>query len=414
MSSARAGTRLLTLAVCAMLAACAAEPVKPPPKPAVVIAHPEPPPTTLAPIAPATAKDEPWASLTASFVMHDCADSPLIRANARMYTRSPAHFEQRLKNALPLMMYVQKQLQAAGIPGEFVMLPMLESSYQPVEPSRHGDPGGMWQMMPATGRHHGLARSHAYDGLRDPVASTRAAINMLKKLDRQFGDWRLVDMAYNAGPYAVVNALRKHPDLGDGPIPDIPLSHTTRTHLARLMALSCILRDPQRFHVDLPAPSPTDELQTVEVPADTSLRNAADMAEIPESELRALNPGYRGEHLPDGSPRTLLLPAGAAQSLADALTVNGSESVAQVDTHEANGGPSDRLPLPAEPAPANEESLAPTTSAAASRDKRHRVREGETLWSIAHQYHVSVADLKRWNDLHDDMLQPGETLRVKG
>jgi membrane-bound lytic murein transglycosylase D len=414
MSTARAGTRLLTLAVCAILAACAAEPVKPPPKPAVVIAHPEPPPTTLAPIAHGLAPGEPWTSLTASFTMHDCADSPLIRANAAMYTRSPARFEQRLKDALPLMMYVQKQLRAAGIPGEFAMLPMLESSYRPAEPSHRGDPGGMWQMMPNTGRRHGLVVNHDYDGLRDPVASTRAAIRMLKRLDRQFGDWRLVDMAYNAGPHAVVNALRSHPDAADDAIPDIPVSHTTRTHLARLMALSCILRDPDRFHVELPRPSPEDELQAIEVPADTHLRSAAEMAEISESVLRRLNPGYRGERIPDSSPRTLLLPADAAQSLAAALAVSGSEPVAQVDTHEPNADPGDRLPLPGESARASEDTPIPTPSASSPQARRHRVRKGETLWSIAHRYHVSVADLKRWNDLSDDTLQPGEMLRVQG
>lgn len=415
MSTGRAGTRLLTLAVCALLAACAAEPLKPPPKPAVVIAHPEPPPTTLAPIPPPVAKGEPWTSLTASFVMHDCADSPLIRANAAMYTRSPAHFEQRLKDALPLMMYVQKQLLGAGIPGEFVMLPMLESSYNPAEPSHRGDPGGMWQMIPHTGRRHGLVIDRDYDGLRDPVASTRAAIRMLKKLDAQFGDWRLVDMAYNAGPNTVVAALRRHPDLGDGAIPDIPVSRITRTHLARLMALSCILRDPARFHVELPTPTPADELRAVEVSAGTSLRNAANMAEISESVLRALNPGYRGSRVPDHSPRTLLLPIEAAQSLATVLTVNGSESVAQVDTHESNAGPSNKLPLPAEPAPPNEASApAAVAPIQATRATRHRVRKGETLWSIAQRYHISIRDLKQWNDLNGDTLRPGEMLRVKG
>ena len=416
MSTARTGIRLSTLAVCALLAACAAEPVKPPPKPAVVIAHPEPPPTTLAPIAPSVAKGEPWASLAASFVMHDCADSPLIRANIAMYTRSPAHFEQRMKEALPLMMYVQKQLRAAGIPGEFVMLPMLESSYDPAEPSHRGDPGGMWQMIPPTGRHHGLVIDRDYDGLRDPVASTRAAIRMLKKLDTQFGDWRLVDMAYNAGPNAVVAALRRHPGLGDGAIPDIPVSRTTRTHLARLMALSCILRDPARFQVELPVPTPADELQAVEVSAGTSLRSAANMAEISESALRALNPGYRGSSVPGHSPRTLLLPIEAAQSLATAQTINDSESVAQVDTREPNAGPSNKLPLPAEPAPPNDDAPAPAAAAPsqAAHATRHRVRKGETLWSIAQRYHVSVAELKRWNGLSGETLQLGEMLRVKG
>jgi membrane-bound lytic murein transglycosylase D len=410
LSNCLTGTRLLTLAVCALFAACAVEPVKPPPKPAVVIARPESPPTTLTPITPATAKGEPWASLTASFAMHDCADSPLIRANAAMYTRSPAHFEQRLKNALPLMMYVQKQLQAAGIPGEFAMLPMLESSYDPAEQSRHGDPGGMWQMMPRTGRLHGLVNNRYYDGVLDPVASTRAAIKMLKALDSEFGDWRLVDMAYNAGHYAVLGALRDHPDLGDGAIPNIPVRHTTRIHVARLMALSCTLRDPQRFDIELPQPAPDDELQAVQVPADTRLRSVAEMAEISESKLRALNPGYRGASVPADSPRTLLLPVAAAQSLMAALTVDSSESVAQVNTREQDADPSNHVPLPKEPsmARADAPSLAPAHAT------RHRVREGETLWSIAQRYHVSVRDLKHWNDLRNDTLHAGEMLRVEG
>ena len=409
MSTARTGTRLLTLAVCALLAACAAEPAKPPPKPAVVIARPEPPPTTLTPIAPTTAKGGPWTSLTASFVMHDCADSPLIRANAAMYTRSPARLERQLKNALPLMMYVQKQLQAAGIPGEFAMLPMLESSYNPAESSRHGDPGGMWQMMPRTGRLHGLVNNRHYDGMQDPVASTRAAVKMLKSLDAEFGDWRLVDMAYNAGRYAVLGALRDHPDLGDDAIPDIRVSHTTRTHLARLMALSCILRDPQRFRVELPQPSSDDELQSVQVPVDTRLRSVADMAEIPESALHALNPGYRGASVPADSPRTLLLPMAAAQSLMAALTVDSSESVAQVNSREQNADSSNNVPLPKEP-------LVPSANASSTpaHATRHRVRKGETLWSIAHRYRVSVHDLKDWNDLSDDTVHPGEMLRVQG
>lgn len=410
MSSARAGIRLLTLAVCALLAACATERVKPPPAPAVVIAHPEPPPVTLAPITPAIPANEPWAGLTASFVMHDCADSPLIRANEAMYTRSPARFEQLLKGALPLMMYVHKQLQAAGLPGEFAMLPMLESSYNPAETSRHGDAGGMWQMMPRTGRLHGLTSNRQYVGLQDPVASTQAAIRMLKSLEAQFGDWRLVDMAYNAGRYAVLAALRRQPDFGDGAIPDLPVSHITRTHLARLMALSCILRDPERFHVELPQASPEDELRAVQVPAGTRLRSAADMAAISESALRALNPGYHGASVPADSPRTLLLPVAAAQSLLAALAMDTAESVAQVNTHEPDAGPGNSVPLPKTPPIPG---VGARPDAAAAPAQRHRVRKGETLWSIARRYHVKVGDLKRWNDLHGDILHPGEMLRVR-
>lgn len=416
MSPQRAGARILmTLVASALLAACASQPAKPPPQPATVIAQPEPPPTMLAPIVPpAVVQGDPWASLVASFAMQDCADSPLIREKEALFTGSPMHFERMLKRALPLMLYVQKELQAAGIPGEFVMLPMLESSYTAFEPRRRGGPVGMWQLMPRTAELHGVVVTRDYDGRLDPVASTRAAIQMLTAYGKQFGDWRLADLAYNAGPYAVVGALREEPDLDAPGIPDIRISFNARKHLAKLMALSCILREPARFHVSLPKPSLDDELAAIVVPVGTRLARAASMAGIPESDLRSLNPGYRGSNVPASSPRTLLLPANAAQMLASALAVDTSESVAQVSAPALdNAGPNAGIPLPVEPSPPQlDNSVAP--SAAATHVKRHRVRKGETLWSIAHEYNVSVGELKRWNKLRDNALQTGEWLRVRG
>jgi membrane-bound lytic murein transglycosylase D len=413
MNAHRTGIRLAAmLGVCALLAACATQPpAKPEPTPAVMTPRPEVPPPSAPPAATSKPPAGLWAGIVASDVMQDCTDAPLIRANAAMYTRYPAHFEQLLERSLPLIIYVHEQLQAAGIPGEFSMLPMLESSYNPAEPSRHGDPAGMWQLMPRTARWRGLTINRGYDGRLDPVASTQAAIKMLKALEHKFGDWRLVDMAYNAGPYALLAALRERPEATTKPIPDLPLSHITRNHLARLMALSCILRQPQRFHVELPQPSPEDKLAAIVVPAGTRLRDAARLAELPEAKVRELNPDYRGARVPADSPRTLLMPAAAAQSLAAALAMNGSESVARAgqagqDTDPRNGTSSPDEPLPARDDPPASPGHKPT--------KHHRVRKGETLWSIAHRYHVSIEDLKRWNGLHGNTLRVGEELRIRG
>lgn len=416
MSPHRAGARILmTLAASALLAACAIEPPKPAPRPAVVIAQPEPPPTTLEPIVPpAVVKGDPWASLVASFAMQDCADSPLIREKEALFTASPVHFERLLKRSLPLMLYVQKALQAAGIPGEFVMLPMLESSYTPFESRRRGGAAGMWQLMPRTAEQHGVVVNRDYDGRLDPVASTAAAIKMLTAYGEQYGDWRLADLAYNAGPQAVILALREDPDLDAPGIPDLRIGFNARKHLAKLMALSCILREPGRFHVELPKPSLDDELAAIVVPVGTRLASAANMAGITESNLRSLNPGYRGAKVPANSSRTLLLPANAAQTLASALAVDTSESVAQVSGPAPNGaGPNAGIPLPAEPVPPQLDNST-TTPVAPARARRHRVRKGETLWSIAREYNVSVGELKRWNKLHDNELQTGEWLRVRG
>lgn len=412
MSKQRTPVRLaLMLAASALLAACAVEPHKPPPKPATVITHPQPPPPTVAPLAPTPSPGQPWASLVASFVMHDCNDSPLVHDKLAVYTRSPAHFEDMLRHALPLMMYVQKRLAASGIPGEFVMLPMLESSYNVSEPSRRGDPAGMWQLMPHSARRYGLAIARDYDGRLDPVASTGAAIAMLKAFDQQFGDWRVADLAYNAGSGAVADALHGHKNLGDSAIPDIGLSAISRKHLAKLMALSCIIREPQRFHVELPQPTAADRLQAIDVPKGLKLRAIADMADVSESALRVLNAGYRGSRIPAHSPGKLLLPAAAANTLASALAVNASQPVAQADAHdqEADSNGAARIPERSDPPQAATD---PAKRADAAHS--HVVRKGETLWSIAHRYHVTIGELKRWNDLSGEDIRPGEKLRVHG
>lgn len=416
MTLRRRGLRLLPVLVTAtLLAACATGPVKSP-SPATVMAQPEAPAPLLAPLVNPAEDGTPWAELTSTFAMQDCTDAPAVRVNAAMYTRSPARFQQLLQQSLPLMLYVHAQLKTAGIPGEFVMLPMLESSYNPAERSRNRDPGGMWQLMPTTARQHGVSVNRQYDGRLDPVASTRAAISMLTALQKQFGDWRLVDLAYNLGPYAIVGALRDHPDIGTSAMPDLPVGNHARTHLARLLALSCILRQPERYHVELPRDAAPARLQTVEVPAGTSLAGVAKMAQVDVAQLRALNPGYLGNTVPADSPRTLLLPAPQAQSLVAALALSTSESVAQVTTPEPTTAPSDTPLLPAEPTPppAIADTAGAPAHAAASRTSHHRVRKGDTLWSIAHRYHVSVADLKRWNDLRGNDLRMGEEIRVRG
>lgn len=410
MSAHQTGIRaVLTLAACALLAACASQPQRPL-VPATVTPLPASPPTTITtaePTPPPKAHAGLWAGIVASTAMDPCVDSRLVDANAEMYTRWPSHFEQLLARSLPLIVYVHEQLQAAGIPGGFAMLPMLESSYNPAALSHSSGAAGLWQFMPATARRYGLIVERHYDGRLDPIASTRAAIRMLKRLDSQFGDWRLVTMAYNAGPQTIKNLLQVHPNAAEKPISQLRVNQATRTHLARMLALNCILSEPQRFHVDLPHPSTPADLAVVKVPAGTRLQAAADMAGISEASLHALNPGYLGTRVPADSPRTLLLPGDAAQTLAAALTIDSSEYVAQVDTAEAPSGDDDDL-LPT--IPPRDATSYPTAAPA----QRHRVRAGETLWSIAHHYDVSVRDLKRWNDLRDSDIHPGEWLRVQG
>lgn len=417
MSTRAAVTRFtLTLISCAVLAACAGQAPRPVATPAVVTALPTTPEPALAAPTPAAAPDNQlWADIAAGDALGGCESSPAVLAAAASYTRSPDRFEQQLRASLPLILYVHDELKASGVPGEFTMLPMVESSYQPRAVARRNGPMGLWQFMPATARQHGVVVNRDYDGRFDAIASTRAAIRMLKSLEQQFGDWRLVDIAYNAGPLAVQSALRGRVEPGDGAVPDIPMSSTNRNHLVRLIALNCILRDPAHFKVELPRATPADRLVAVEVPAGTRLASAATLAGLTESNLRSLNPAYRAQSVPADSPRKLLMPAAAAETLAAAMSMSNSERLARADAPTRAASDPGAIPLPSEP-PAPPMAAAPDDAPATATppSRHHRVRSGETLWSIAQRYGVSVHDLRRWNNLRDGDLRTGQDLRVHG
>ena len=176
-----------------------------------------------------------------------------MRASLRGFTAHPTAFERMFERALPQLEYVATRLAAADIPAEFALLPMVESRYL-VYPQRAGSrgPAGPWQLMRHTARALGLAVDTKYDARMDLVASTDAAIRLLKSLHTQFDDWTLVNLAYNAGDGRVRGALRRSGGW-HGDAYALPLSPITRAHYSRLRALVCICTDPERYGLTLPA-----------------------------------------------------------------------------------------------------------------------------------------------------------------
>ncbi|HJU27089.1 MAG TPA: transglycosylase SLT domain-containing protein, partial [Rhodanobacteraceae bacterium] len=257
-------------------------------------------------------------------------------------TRNPRLFAAKWEAALPLLAYVQATAESSGVPGEFVFLPMVESGYDPSEPGRRGDPAGMWQIMPATARALGLAVNRHYDGRLDPAASTQAVLAMLKDYNDTLHDWRLVDMAFNAGEYKMRNMMsgRDQPAT-DKPL-HLPVSSITRNHLAKLMAMACIVRDPARYAVELPNAENATRLALVKLPQPVRLGQAAHAAEFPLVQLRTLNPGYRSERMPEDAPHHLLLPRENARRLAAVLDSQGAAALASIDASQRSGIDADR------------------------------------------------------------------------
>ncbi len=370
-----------------LLAGCSTQVPRPPvtPPPPVVATAPAIPAPTASASVPVPVSEGFWAHLRSRFAMHDCV-APAVR-RAHRETRNPARFQKRIRALLPVIDYVQEVAARHDVAGEFVLLPWVESHFHETPPRRHRA-AGMWQIMPVTARALHLEVGRHYDGRLDKTASTQAVMRLLARYHKRWHDWRLADMAYNTGAYRMRRILKAHGMPPATPvIPDLPVGRTTRNHLTRLLAIACIIRDPQRFHVRLPAFSERDRLQVVDLPAATSLRRIAHLLEMPEDRLRRLNAGYRTGQVPRSSPRRLLLPADAAQSLREAI----ASGLLQ-----------------------HEESLALAASASGSSGlpDTYTVVSGDSLWSIARRFDLQVTQLRDWNDLAGTLLHPGQVLQL--
>lgn len=345
-----------------------------------------PPSLTPDPAPPARIADgrtlfERWS---AAFTPPVCVRGESNRAWRRRYAGHPAGFERQLREAMPLMAYVVEAVEARGLPGEFALIPIVESGYRP-DARGPGGPVGLWQMIGSTARNHGLRIERGYDGRLSPVDSTDAALDYLALLHAEFGDWRATAMAYNAGEGRLRRALLRDGASrisGERRLPS-GLSNVTYGYVAKLHALACLLTEPGRHGLTLPMDAFTPLEVRVAPGGATRLESVAHGWGLPLETLVRWNPAYRQGLGDSGAPRRLLVPADA--------------SSADVPTSE---------PGPGDAAAGN---VSQTTTAA----RDYTVRAGDTLWTIARRHATSVRALAALNGL--DVNQPlriGRSLRI--
>jgi len=424
---------------CLLLAACASGPTytAAPAEPEAVAA----PPTAPAPAPPplpakvaAQPVPSPWPRLRARFAMPGCDYSPSVQHWARMYAQAPNDFSSSLTEAMPYLLLVLEQIEKHRLPGEFAFLPYVESNYTAIAST--GDrAAGIWQLMPDTAREAGLRINDDYDGRLDVYASTVTAIGLLQQYNDEFGDWRLADMAFNAGMYKVRQLLstRKKNEWTAHEMGRLQVNPGTHDHLAKLLALSCIISDPWRYRIRLPEPTHDDAVAVLELPAPLDLHVAARLAGIDDAQLRHLNPGFVRARMPADGPFRLVIPANSRLPIEQTLgklpqyvwrdwheaVLKQAETIsifAMLDDLDPNAlaaingvapdaalAPGTRLLLPG---PSKDTDLlaavpAPPAAytAALALPSMVVVHAGDTLWDIARRYGLHVDDLLRWNGL---------------
>ncbi|MCE2873975.1 MAG: LysM peptidoglycan-binding domain-containing protein [Xanthomonadales bacterium] len=398
--------RLAALALCTLaLGACASlsdpatasrglEPAKPaPPAPptaatAVLRAPPSYPggkTTATAPTGPAPSTliradgaGNPYTDLMdrirAGFQLED-EDRTAIDNQTLWNARNPAYLDRVFGRAALYMHYIVEEIDKRGMPMELALLPVVESAFEPFAYSS-ARASGLWQFIPGTGNRFGLPQTWWYDGRRDVVESTRAALDYLQYLHDEFqGDWLLAIAGYNCGEGCVGRAVRNNLAAGK-PITfwDLKLPAETRAYVPKLLAMKRVVRDTTLLGLEF-SPIPNDAYFTrVDIEHQIDLKLAAELAGVTTDELFELNPAFHRWATPPQGPHSLLLPIDSAELFRQNLAQFTPDELMRV-TH-------------------------------------HIVAPGETLAGLAARYNTTDMTLRMLNGLAGNALIPGADLRV--
>lgn len=253
--------------------------------------------------------DNFWDTLRQEFALPHYEDNPLIQEQIEWFLNHRDDLIGTLNHASPYLYYILQQLHKRHLPAELVLLPIIESGYNPFAYSSAGA-AGIWQIMPSTATGLGVRQDWWFDGRRDVVASTNAALNHLAYLGNFFdGNWLLAIAAYDTGEGNVLSAMKKN--IRHGIQTDywsLPLAQETRAYIPRLLALATIISHPERYPVRFPVVRNAPYLAQIDIGGQIELKHAANLAGLNVKKLLQLNPGYKHAATDPNGPFKIILP----------------------------------------------------------------------------------------------------------
>ena len=257
-------------------------------------------------VAQLQAPDDLWERIRRGYRMPDL-DSDLVRSRESWYTERPDYLLRMTERSRMYIFYIVEELERRNMPTELALLPFVESAFNPQAVSS-AKAAGMWQFMPATGKYFDLTQNVFRDDRRDIVASTRAALDYLQKLNTMFGDWHLALAAYNWGEGNVSRAIQRARDAGEPTdYARLRMPNETRLYVPKLQALKNIIARPTDFSATLPEIGNHPFFDTVRLTSDIDVATAAELAGIRVDEFKALNPSaHRPVIFAAGTPEILL------------------------------------------------------------------------------------------------------------
>lgn len=396
-------------------------------------------PSTPAPIDELTdltlpAGDPRLATLAEQEVMRVQHDLPLtVNASVLQYlsyfstTKGRATVAHGLDRSGRYNEMVRRVLKEEGVPQDLMYLAQAESAFQATAVSKAGA-RGLWQFMPFRGEEYDLDRTFWVDERSDPEKATRAAARHMRDLYDMFGDWYLVMAAYNAGPMNVVKAVER---TGYADYWELSRLHAlpkqTQNYVPIIIALALVGKDPTLYGVQV-APEKPAAMDVIYPRHSIDLHLVADATGADIDDLRQMNPELLRNVTPNEANFALNLPAGSGEKFQDAIGQVPQEKWTSWRLHKVESGETlpdiarhYRVTAPAIELANHLESHATVPAGfmlnipAAPpivRLVHYRVVHGDTLEGIAERFDVTVAELKRWNNIHGASVPRGSRLRI--
>ena len=331
-------------------------------------------PTQVAGLTPAQYGDL-FDRMRAGFKLEDGTDRRAVEQQLHWYAANPDYLQRAFGRADLYLYHIVTELERRGMPLELALLPVVESAFEPYAYSR-ASASGLWQFIPGTGSKFGLKQDWWYDGRRDIVESTRAALDYLQSLHDEFGgDWLLAIAAYNCGEALVERAVEMNRGAGR-PVDfwDLWLPRETRAYVPKLLAMKHLVQDPEANGLAF-SPIPNQPyFERVPTHGQINLRLAAEIAGISPEDLYELNPAFHRWATDPTGPHFLLLPVQAADVFEENITQLSADQRLGV-TH-------------------------------------YTVVRGDSIASVARHFHTSVNEIRELNDMPTGGIAVGDDLRV--
>jgi len=380
--------------------------------------------------------DDVWDRIRHGFALPEL-HSPHVDHYVDFYAARPAFIERLSQRASKYLYHIVEEVEARGLPTEIALLPAIESNYRPRAYS-HAHASGLWQFIASTGRRYGLKQNWWYDGRRDVIASTDAALRYLTALhDELNGSWFHALAAYNGGGGRVRRAIERN-RISGAPTgyEHLKLRDETARYVPKLIAVKKLIAAPEQYGLTLPPIPNQPYFEVVDTGAQIDLARVAEAAGMSRDELKALNPGFRRWATDPAGPHRLLVPVAAAGRVAAKLdslpeaqrmrrarhTVSPGDTLIRIARHygvttdalrRANGlrgsliHPGDTLVVPLSG------DAAVLAAAGGGGPVVHRVQPGDTLWDIAKRYRVPIKELQEWNEIPaSETLHLGQKIMV--